>query len=259
MAELLARCTHCTLSFYFLFRFFLILHVLHFHFSSRLFFCLSLVFESVIVPAVCGCILSKEPHCMLQSFEFPFIPSVLHTVCCCRNRTFTQDILNKCQLKAVMSSSVWHRIRVKNSSICVAFSVIAHKGVLLCPHSIFRMFSADRKRVETALENCNLPSGRVRHQNIKILKLPPFSVLLSLHISSISEAASVCVPLPCIFFLSQSPSSFIFSIQPSILQSVLSPFSSFFSLQKQRLIAVLLVCLESYFLDVCMTSHSELI
>uniref|UniRef100_A0A8C8II31 Phosphoinositide phospholipase C n=1 Tax=Oncorhynchus tshawytscha TaxID=74940 RepID=A0A8C8II31_ONCTS len=26
--------------------------------------------------------------------------------------------------------------------------------------SIFRMFSADRKRVETALENCNLPSGR---------------------------------------------------------------------------------------------------
>uniref|UniRef100_A0A7N8XJY2 1-phosphatidylinositol 4,5-bisphosphate phosphodiesterase n=1 Tax=Mastacembelus armatus TaxID=205130 RepID=A0A7N8XJY2_9TELE len=27
-------------------------------------------------------------------------------------------------------------------------------------HTIFRMFSADRKRVETALENCNLPSGR---------------------------------------------------------------------------------------------------
>uniref|UniRef100_A0A8D3CVY9 phosphoinositide phospholipase C n=1 Tax=Scophthalmus maximus TaxID=52904 RepID=A0A8D3CVY9_SCOMX len=38
------------------------------------------------------------------------------------------------------------------------------KGVFLCPRSIFRMFSADRKRVETALENCNLPSGRVRHQ-----------------------------------------------------------------------------------------------
>uniref|UniRef100_A0A8D3DJ08 Phosphoinositide phospholipase C n=1 Tax=Scophthalmus maximus TaxID=52904 RepID=A0A8D3DJ08_SCOMX len=33
-------------------------------------------------------------------------------------------------------------------------------GVFLCPRSIFRMFSADRKRVETALENCNLPSGR---------------------------------------------------------------------------------------------------
>lgn len=30
-----------------------------------------------------------------------------------------------------------------------------------CLSSIFRMFSADRKRVETALENCNLPSGRV--------------------------------------------------------------------------------------------------
>ncbi|TMS12287.1 1-phosphatidylinositol 4,5-bisphosphate phosphodiesterase beta-1 [Larimichthys crocea] len=33
-------------------------------------------------------------------------------------------------------------------------------GVFLCSRSIFRMFSADRKRVETALENCNLPSGR---------------------------------------------------------------------------------------------------
>uniref|UniRef100_A0A4W5JRN3 Phosphoinositide phospholipase C n=1 Tax=Hucho hucho TaxID=62062 RepID=A0A4W5JRN3_9TELE len=32
--------------------------------------------------------------------------------------------------------------------------------VLGCLISIFRMFSADRKRVETALENCNLPSGR---------------------------------------------------------------------------------------------------
>uniref|UniRef100_A0A7N6AVQ9 1-phosphatidylinositol 4,5-bisphosphate phosphodiesterase n=1 Tax=Anabas testudineus TaxID=64144 RepID=A0A7N6AVQ9_ANATE len=30
----------------------------------------------------------------------------------------------------------------------------------LCLHSIFRLFSADRKRVETALENCNLPCGR---------------------------------------------------------------------------------------------------
>ncbi|MBN3311278.1 PLCB1 phosphodiesterase, partial [Amia calva] len=28
--------------------------------------------------------------------------------------------------------------------------------------NIFRLFSADRKRVETALESCNLPSGRVR-------------------------------------------------------------------------------------------------
>lgn len=36
-------------------------------------------------------------------------------------------------------------------------------------YSIFRVFSADRKRVETALENCNLPSGRVREQNIKTL------------------------------------------------------------------------------------------
>uniref|UniRef100_A0A669CGJ2 Phosphoinositide phospholipase C n=1 Tax=Oreochromis niloticus TaxID=8128 RepID=A0A669CGJ2_ORENI len=34
---------------------------------------------------------------------------------------------------------------------------------------IFRMFSADRKRVETALESCNLPSGRVRLQNTEAL------------------------------------------------------------------------------------------
>lgn len=30
------------------------------------------------------------------------------------------------------------------------------------PGSIYRLFSADRKRVETALEACNLPSARVR-------------------------------------------------------------------------------------------------
>uniref|UniRef100_A0A8C7X786 Phosphoinositide phospholipase C n=1 Tax=Oryzias sinensis TaxID=183150 RepID=A0A8C7X786_9TELE len=30
--------------------------------------------------------------------------------------------------------------------------------------NIFRIFSADRKRVETALESCNLPSGRVRRK-----------------------------------------------------------------------------------------------
>ncbi|KAI5102502.1 1-phosphatidylinositol 4,5-bisphosphate phosphodiesterase beta-1, partial [Silurus meridionalis] len=27
--------------------------------------------------------------------------------------------------------------------------------------NIFRVFSTDRKRIETALESCNLPSGRV--------------------------------------------------------------------------------------------------
>uniref|UniRef100_A0A674P9K9 Phosphoinositide phospholipase C n=1 Tax=Takifugu rubripes TaxID=31033 RepID=A0A674P9K9_TAKRU len=36
-----------------------------------------------------------------------------------------------------------------------AYVIQTHK------HIIFRMYSADRKRVETALENCNLPSGRV--------------------------------------------------------------------------------------------------
>ncbi|MED6241982.1 1-phosphatidylinositol 4,5-bisphosphate phosphodiesterase beta-1 [Ataeniobius toweri] len=35
--------------------------------------------------------------------------------------------------------------------------------------NIFRMFSADRKRVETALENCNLPSGRIPHEKSCLL------------------------------------------------------------------------------------------
>uniref|UniRef100_M4A280 Phosphoinositide phospholipase C n=1 Tax=Xiphophorus maculatus TaxID=8083 RepID=M4A280_XIPMA len=42
----------------------------------------------------------------------------------------------------------------------VTLSVFTHKRLSLSACSIFRMFSADRKRVETALENCNLPSGR---------------------------------------------------------------------------------------------------
>lgn len=59
--------------------------------------------------------------------------------------------------------------------------------VLLCPHSIFRMFSADRKRVETALENCNLPSGRVRLFSVIVFPLNLLSlvsVLLSLILDS---------------------------------------------------------------------------
>uniref|UniRef100_A0A3B3YPB7 1-phosphatidylinositol 4,5-bisphosphate phosphodiesterase n=1 Tax=Poecilia mexicana TaxID=48701 RepID=A0A3B3YPB7_9TELE len=42
----------------------------------------------------------------------------------------------------------------------VTLSVFTHKRLFLSACSIFRMFSADRKRVETALENCNLPAGR---------------------------------------------------------------------------------------------------
>lgn len=57
--------------------------------------------------------------------------------------------------------------------------------------SIFRLFSADRKRVETALENCNLPSGRVRQQNIEIPpSLPLFTsplLLMPLFLISVSE------------------------------------------------------------------------
>lgn len=33
--------------------------------------------------------------------------------------------------------------------------------VVLSLYSIYRLFSADRKRVETALEACSLPSSRV--------------------------------------------------------------------------------------------------
>lgn len=42
--------------------------------------------------------------------------------------------------------------------------IVSFVCVCVCLCSIFRVFSADRKRVETALENCNLPSGRVGHQ-----------------------------------------------------------------------------------------------
>lgn len=72
------------------------------------------------------------------------------------------------------------------------FSVITHKRVLLCPCSIFRMFSADRKRVETALENCNLPSGRVRHQNTEA----PFFFSVT-----VSSTLLICVPFSVTPFL----------------------------------------------------------
>uniref|UniRef100_A0A672HKV3 Phosphoinositide phospholipase C n=1 Tax=Salarias fasciatus TaxID=181472 RepID=A0A672HKV3_SALFA len=65
----------------------------------------------------------------------------------------------------------------------MAFQEETAKGwgcVFLCPYSIFRMFSADRKRVETALENCNLPSVRVRLQNTDAPSV--FSVTVSSHL-----------------------------------------------------------------------------
>lgn len=80
-----------------------------------------------------------------------------------------------------MNSSIWPENHSENFFFCEPFSTITHKGVLLCPCSIFRMFSADRKRVETALENCNLPSGRVRHQNTEapsFFSVNAFSCLL---------------------------------------------------------------------------------
>lgn len=90
------------------------------------------------------------------------------------------------------------------------------KRVLVCPCSIFRMFSADRKRVETALENCNLPSGRVRHQNTEAascFSVTAFSRLLC-HLCALCCASfhvlisdlfipspNICWLLPCSFGL----------------------------------------------------------
>ena len=168
------------------------LHILHFHFSSCRFVCLICVFQSASLFLRS----SKLP------LQFPFHLSILFIVCSRYNRTFrwvrTESGDQFFKLK-------W-RIKSENVSVCVAFSGITHKGVFLCPRSIFRMFSSDRKRVETALENCNLPSGRVRHQNTEaslfllsccLLIFPPLSLNL------LSLLLSFC-------FLSSSPSSFFF-------------------------------------------------
>ena len=61
-------------------------------------------------------------------------------------------------------------VRVSLTCVCVCLCVCLCGSVCVCVFlcvcvcvcSIFRMFSADRKRVETALEHCSLPSGRVR-------------------------------------------------------------------------------------------------
>lgn len=137
----------------------------------------------------------------------------------------------------------------------MAFSVITHRGVFfffVCLCSIFRMFSADRKRVETALENCNLPSGRVRHQNTETPSLFLKKEFFKLSPYMSSEPASICIPLlyRALSLLSQTMRSFIFSIQPSLCSSSVLP--------KQQLIAALHVCLESYFLNVSMVSLLEL-
>lgn len=79
------------------------------------------------------------------------------------------------------------------------------------------MFSSDRKRVETALENCNLPSGRVRHQNTEAsLFLLPCCLLisppLSLNLLSLLLSYSFLSPSPSSFFFLL----FFFFIHPSV-------------------------------------------
>uniref|UniRef100_A0A8C9X8B9 Phosphoinositide phospholipase C n=1 Tax=Sander lucioperca TaxID=283035 RepID=A0A8C9X8B9_SANLU len=64
--------------------------------------------------------------------------------------------------------------------MCGIFCDYSSGCVFLSPRSIFRMFSADRKRVETALENCNLPSGRFLNSVLAptshLVTLPVFSL-----------------------------------------------------------------------------------
>lgn len=102
----------------------------------------------------------------------------------------------------------------------MCYFLIIHKRVLLCPCSIFRMFSADRKRVETALENCNLPSGRVRPQNTDALSFLNLCVL-SFTLSSVPFSVT---PFSC---LSHQALSSSLSIHPCIHPSCHSAHSLF--------------------------------
>uniref|UniRef100_A0A3Q3WAF3 1-phosphatidylinositol 4,5-bisphosphate phosphodiesterase n=1 Tax=Mola mola TaxID=94237 RepID=A0A3Q3WAF3_MOLML len=91
--------------------------------------------------------------------------------------------------------------------------------------NIFRMFSADRKRVETALENCSLPSGRVRDQNTEA---PSF-------IFTVTVPSCLLRHLPAIFCASLSCSLILY-------------------IPKQQLNAAVLISLESYFPNACQIS-----
>lgn len=152
-----------------------------------------------------------------------------------------------CQLNAVTNSSVWHTAfkGVRISLRVWHFLWLLITACFLSPYSIFRMFSADRKRVETALESCNLPSGRVRLQNTEALCFF-FLVLLSPHISSVPEPASVSIS-SCLFYV-QLPSSFHPSIHPFLFWL----FNSSLKTQTDCGCAY-----SSYFLDICMSSSTE--
>lgn len=92
----------------------------------------------------------------------------------------------------------------------------------MCPRSIFRMFSADRKRVETALENCNLPSGRVRHRKYRISPAFFFSVV-SLFALCLWTGVNLCYSLFLPPFIFLTPPSIYSVICHSDIQPVPSP------------------------------------
>ena len=172
-------------------------------------------------------------------------PPVIWVLRLMLNFLLIKNILNKCPLKAAVNSTVWHRGSAWNLPLPVWFFCDCSSEFVLCPRSIFRVFSADRKRVETALENCNLPSGRVSNRKHWMSFL---SVAVSLSPN----------PLPFVRLLLSLIAQLFHLLHPSISMSPLRSPRSLLSWHSRWLL-LLLICLESYFLDACMTSHSELI
>lgn len=176
----------------------------------------------------------------------PFLFFFRSLLSCCYNITFSQNNLNMCQLNAVTNSSVWHTAfkGVRISLHVWHFLWLLITACFLSPYSIFRMFSADRKRVETALESCNLPSGRVRLQNTEALCF----------FSSITVASYFLRPWTgfCLHLILSllCTVAFIFpSIHPSIQFWL---FSSSLKTQTDCGCAY-----SSYFLDSCMSPSTE--
>lgn len=200
-----------------------------FLFPHRHHLSLIFVFSVAFCPA-CSFTLFIFFHCLLS---------------CCYNITFSQNNLNMCQLNAVTNSSVWHTAfkGVRISLRVWHFLWLLITACFLSPYSIFRMFSADRKRVETALESCNLPSGRVRLQNTEALCF----------FSSITVASYFLRPWTgfCLHLILSLLCTVAF-IFPSIHPFLFWLFSSSLKTQTDCGCAYL-----SYFLDICMSSSTE--
>lgn len=114
-----------------------------------------------------------------------------------------------------MTLSLKLQLNLLSNGCFVWFAVIKVQCLSCFPsRSIFRIFSADRKRVETALESCNLPSGRVgRH---KTLELPDCYRLLVF-----TPCAQHFNPPLVLFFLKLTSHSIISPIIIQIIFSIL--------------------------------------